>query len=468
MSDWIEGLKLAGSLLGVGALGTIAKLYHGKVVEGKDAEIARIRAELLKAEQHAKAAADNPIPLQFDLARLRRQLTDAVEQLARDFHVQAASLYIPVFNARDDGAESPRGFAFVAAYNVDPAATEAILKIKLVEAWTIVGACWTNAGPLWTNELQSDVRHVVSYDKYSKFVPYQALALPVSWQGRQVGVLQVFNKMVADTDRLDVRGFSDEDVRAMTQWLATESGARMAQDTHLFLTSPDAMRFLGLQGELNLENAVIMHLDLTGSSTLYGALPLIEAVRLISRFNEHVYKRIAPFAAVVERFNGDGTMLRFHYGGIDTRLPSSNPAYRAVCAAADLLDHFEEFKALRWNALSKDGAAAIKLRISIALGPVISTNIGPRQFQVPTVMGPCVNRSAKMVAHAPRNADVVLVDENLCKALIQVDKKYGEALHAFEAWPDPALKHSASLKGYKYFTLDAKYFYEAAARTLHG
>ncbi len=160
MTDWMEYAKLAGGFVGALGLATIAKLYHDKVVAGKetellnkDAEIDRIRADLARAEARLKNTEASPVLDQGNLARLRDQLNELVERLARTINVQAASLYIPVYTARDDGDGYPRAFAFVAAYNIDPGAAAAILRMKAVEAWTVVGECWAKDTVIVDNEL---------------------------------------------------------------------------------------------------------------------------------------------------------------------------------------------------------------------------------------------------------------------------------------------------------------------------
>lgn len=176
MDDWLEWAKVTGGVLGAGTLATAAKLYHDRIVAGKDtellikqAEIARINADLAKAEARARNAGADATPEQRDLGRLREQLTDLVEQLAKTLHAQAATLYVPIFPARDDALDFPRGFAFVAVYNVNPEAAAAILKMRLVETWTIVGECWSKGAVIGDNQLQANVRHVASYDKQSGF-----------------------------------------------------------------------------------------------------------------------------------------------------------------------------------------------------------------------------------------------------------------------------------------------------------
>lgn len=471
MADWIEYAKIAGAFVGAGGVATLAKLYHDKVVAGKsneirlrEAEIDRLRNDLVKAENRARTAEQDSSPGQRDLGKLRDQLTEILERLAAALPAQAASLYVPVVNAHDDGSEVPRGFAFVAVHNDDAAAASAILRLKLVEGWTIVGECWTRGTVLADNELQTNVRHVASYDKQSGFVPLHTLVAPVRWQNRQVGVLQVFNRTIEGRPaEIDARGFGADDRKALAEVLQESAEGSLAAKIHYFATHPDCMRFLGLQDELRLENAVIMYLDLTRSSSLFDELPLIDAARLINRFDENVYLRLAPFLAVVEKFNGDGTLVRFHYGGLEVGMPASNPAFRALCAAADLLRDFRDFKARRWQALASDASDAVKLRVSLTLGPVVSTNVGPRQFQVPTVMGGCVNRAAKMVAYAPRDRDVVLVDDNVRKALLQVDRAYATALKPWDAWTEDTARHTASLAGHAYYEANAEAFRGAAA-----
>ncbi|MEP7187015.1 MAG: GAF domain-containing protein [Rhodanobacter sp.] len=470
MVEWIEYAKLAGAFVGTLGIATLAKLYHDKVVAGKDtelkikdAELARVRADLGKAEARAQSAEQEVVPAHRDLTRLRGQLGEILERLAQAMQVQAASLYIPLFNAGDERSIAPRSFAFVAAWNIDPAATAAILKMKLVESWTVVGECWEKGTPIAVNNLQGNARHVPSYDKQSGFVPVNTLVSPVRWQGRPVGVAQFFNKTVpGGAYEVDDQGFSGEDRRLLAEALQEVNDTGLAGKLHYFQSSPDALRFLGLQGELDLENAVIMYVDLTQSSALYREMPLVEVARLIKRFSRNLYKRANPFGGVLEKFNGDGALIRFHYDEVDTRSPLGSPALRAMCVAAELVDEFRSFKSSHWHGVTQDLADSIKLRVTIALGPVISTTMGPQQFQLPTVMGQCVNRSAKMIGYAPRDRNVVLVDDNVSRALKQLDESYLAALTEFDEWVEGSAAQTASLAGHRYFEVDLEPFRRVA------
>ena len=476
MADWLEYVKIIGGFAGAIGISTLAKLYHDKVVAGKeielknkDAEITRIRADLLRAESRAKSAEESTGPGQRDLAKLREQLTEIVERLAKTLNAQAATVYVPLYTVDDEEAGFPRGFAFVAVYNIDPSATLAVFKMKLVEGWSIVGECWAKGAVIEDNQLQDNIRHIASYDAQSGFIPLHTLVSPVRWQNRPVGVIQFFNKTKPGNPHdIDTRGFDSDDRKQLAEMLQDTSDVSLAAKTHYFQSNRDFVRLLGLQGEINLENAAILYIDLTRSSSLFRELPLLDAARLINRFNENVYQRMGSFSAVVEKFNGDGTLVRFHYGGFDSQKPANNPAYRAVCAAADLVADFKDFKATHWKHLSRDVANDIKLRVTIALGPVLSTNVGPRQFQVPTVMGQCVNRSAKMIAYALRDRDVVLVDDNVRKALMQIDRKYGKALSAFDTWSTSEASKTASLAGHEYFEVECEPFKNAAAEIRQG
>jgi class 3 adenylate cyclase len=367
---------------------------------------------------------------------------------------------------RDEAAESPRGFAFVAVYNADTTAAKAIRDMKMVESWSVVGECWDKGSVISDNDLQANVRHMASYDNKSGFTAMHTLVVPVRFQNRQIGVLQVLNKSVgADSAELDPQGFSPDDRKALSGQLNDTADGGLAMLLHYFLSDSNCTRFLGVQGELDLENAVIMYADLTRSSSLFSELPLLDAAKLINRFDEELYRRMQPHAAVVEKFNGDGTMIRFHYGGFKPDSLARNPAYRAASAAAEIVSDFEDFKAKYWKPLADNIADKVLLRMTIALGPVISTNVGPRQFQVPTVLGQCVNRAAKMAAYAPRDRNVVLVDDNVRKTLLQLDRSYGESLRDYSGFALPDTQPSESLARHAYYELDIDRFVQLKPRT---
>ena len=440
-------LTVVGLLCGM--LGLMARLYHNKALAKKDIELQKKDLELetkngelaraLAARASAEARAtrsDNEVH-HSELPELQQQLQALVERLAESVNAQAASLYIPVFTDLTRQANAPRSFAFVAVFNESARAASAILKMRVVEIWTIVGECWLKDTLIDNNALQQDVRHMASYDSQSGFVPLNTLAVPVRWQGKQIGVLQLFNKKLGTKgEGIDLNGFSTQDQKLVAEALRDLSPAALASKMYHFQASPVAFDFLGLREETSLENAVIMHVDLTSSSTLFSEASLQDAAQMLRLFSEYVHNEMLPYSGVVERFIGDGALIRFHYVGFDAQQPATNPVVRAVYAAQRLLQSFNNFKDSFWRELTHDASDNVKLRMAIALGPVVSINMGSLQSAMPTVMGPCVNRSAKMVAHAPRDRDVVLVDENASKALRQQkNQRYVSALKP-HAWND--------------------------------
>jgi class 3 adenylate cyclase len=442
-----------------GLLVALAKLYHNKIIAKKDLdlkqkedELLRANSALAKAEARVKTANINVS--QKDLQSLRGQLESMVDDLARSVNAQAASLYIPVFSELAKQARAPRSFAFVAVCNDDPRATAAILKMKVVETWTIVGECWQKNTPVANNQLQSDTRHVKSYDAQSGFVPLNTLTLPVRWQDQPIGVLQVFNKKSAGQGGdIDLNGFSAQDKKVLAEALKDLTPAGLASTTYQFQTNPAALDFLGLREESILENTVIMHVDLTSSSSLYNEVPLQDVARMLCTFSEFIHNEMVPYTGVVERFNGDGALVRFHYVGFDSSKPATNPVVRAVHAAESLLETFNRFKETFWHDLTEEASGLVKLRITIALGPVVAINMGSQQSSAPTVIGPCVNRSAKMVAYAPRDRDVVLIDDNSAKALAQQkNQDYVKVLKSF-SWGDENAITKHSICGSKYYEL---------------
>jgi class 3 adenylate cyclase len=455
-------LTVVGLLCGM--LGVMARLYHNKALakkdielqtkdlelEGKNAELARAIAGRASAEARANRA-DVDVH-KGDLPELQQQLQALVESLAELVNAQAASLYIPVFTDLTRQANAPRSFAFVAVFNESARSASAILKMRVVEIWTMVGECWMKDTLIANSELQQDARHLASYDAQSGFVPLNTLALPVRWQGKQIGVLQLFNKKLgAKGEGIDLNGFSTQDQKLLSEALRDLGPAGIASCTYHFQASPIVFDFLGLREETSLENAVIMHVDLTSSSTLFSEVSLQDAAQMLRVFSEYIHNEMLPYSGVVERFIGDGALIRFHFVGFDSHQPATNPVVRAVYAAERLLRSFNNFKESFWRDLTHDASDAVKLRMAIALGPVVSINMGSLQNAAPTVMGPCVNRSAKMVAHAPRDRDVVLVDENASKALSQQkNQRYVSAL-------TPHQWHNESVAGFP-FMRDGSYF----------
>lgn len=466
----------------VGLLGVFAKLYHNRKMAEKDTEIRNqsqsidllkrdisdLKARLDRVSQ-STSIASNDAGSGSDLRLLSEQLSTRLESMANIIGAQAASLYLPV-HGDDESLDFPRGFTFVAAYNIQPGAAEKAMNIRIVENWTILGQCWAKKQPILENELQRSNRHVASYDKEIGFIPVHTLISPVISNQGPIGLVQFLNKRAQDNENdISGNGFGSEESRKLQEILGSPGGNELAENLRKFATHPRWKSHLGLRDEASLENVAIMDLDLTNSSSLFDEVPLPHAAQMINLFNSHVYGSLTVFQAVIERFSGDGTMARFHFGSFETGGSGANAAYRAACAATDLMEGFKTFKATKWKRLTEKAANRIHLRITISLGPVCAINAGPRQAQTPTVIGQAVNRSAKMIAHAPRDRSIIIIDENARKAILLESANCEMAIRPFTAWKHGAINAVRSLVGFEYFELDsASLKNEAAAIKSRG
>ncbi len=69
-----------------------------------------------------------------------------------------------------------------------------------------------------------------------------------------------------------------------------------------------------------------------------------------------------------------------------------------------------------------------------------------------------------MATHAPRDRSVVLLDDNVRKALLQLDRAYAESLRDHNGMPGAKSKISESLTGHDYYELDIDRFLQMRAR----
>lgn len=453
----------------IALLGIFAKLYHNKKIAEKDTviiskdqnltlrerEISELRAQLTRLSQ-TTASRSEYADAGHDLKALSEQLSVRIESMANVLGAQASSLYLPIYSD-EENQEFPRGFAFVAAYNIQGDAAKKVMKMRIVENWTILGQCWAKKQPKLDNELQRNNRHVASYDKETGFTPVHALISPVASRQGPIGLIQFLNKRSeSNSNDINGKGFESKETRDLQELLIGPGGLALADQLQQFARHPEWKSYLGLRDEASLENVAIMHLDLTNSSSLFDELPLIHAAQMMNSFNSHAYRVLAAHLAVVEKFSGDGTMARFYFGSFESEGSSANAAYRAACAATDLMTGFDEFKSKYWNRLTDNAAKKIRLRITISLGPVCAINAGPRQAQTPTVIGPAVNRSAKMIAHAPRDRDIILIDENARRAILLEAAEHEKSIKPFVDWKYDLTKTIRSLAGFDYFELHSE------------
>jgi class 3 adenylate cyclase len=223
------------------------------------------------------------------------------------------------------------------------------------------------------------------------------LTVPIEYHGQIEGVAQFLNK-------LDGKPFSEADEGVALN--AMHSVAPKVAEFHRDQSNFEALGLASTTEERHL--ATVVFCDLTASSSMYDALSSAEVVDAINEYLERQADVVLRYGGTIDKYLGDGAMFVFNPR---RSAGDSDHATRAVEAALEMGRDFETLK----RGWSEAGIQlpGIYSRVAAACGPVLSPIMGHPQFQQVTVFGDTVGRAANLCEVAPRDRNVLIVDEEV-------------------------------------------------------
>ena len=161
---------------------------------------------------------------------------------------------------------------------------------------------------------------------------------------------------------------------------------------------------LALGGRLT--DIAVLFVDLRGFTALSEALPPEQVVELLNRCLTLTSECILRHGGTLDKFIGDCTMAFW-----GAPLPQEDAAYRAVCAARDMI---AGGKALEDELHARFGHT-VRFGVGVHCGPAVVGNVGSPQRMDYTAIGDTVNTASRLEANAPGGA--ILVSRAVAEAV---------------------------------------------------
>lgn len=231
------------------------------------------------------------------------------------------------------------------------------------------------------------------------------LALPMVGRGDRV------SPMFLATDR--VGGFTDEDIEkfvALTRFLnpvvqtIAQRGLSVAVlETYLGArTGRRVLEGLIKRGDGETIDAALWYSDLRDFTALTERLDAETLIATLNAYFEFVHDAVASYDGEILRFIGDAMLIVFPAGGRGGR---EEACRRALSAARDALTRLDAFNIeMAANALPR-----IKFGVGLHVGRVSYGNVGAPARLDFTVMGPAVNRTARLESLTKQVEEPLLV-----------------------------------------------------------
>lgn len=323
----------------------------------------------------------------------KQEIEDELSSIMEYMRAQAASIYIPL-SIRPSA--KPSGLAFL---SIQPFGQEAVsLKRKIIPLQSLAGRCFTSKQAFVCSNSKTDPNHFDKADKISGYRTQDTLNIPLRIQQECVGVLQLLNKEGKTP-------FNADDLQKVEPYADS-----LSQKVSEFVNVPDHLEILGVTPERETEYAVIMFCDLTNSAVLFQEMNASAAIQHINEYLEKLCEIAFTYKATVDIYTGDGVMFRFN-----VPRPISNPVMQAVKSALEMQAAFEKLKET-WITMG-ELIGTIYNRIGITYGPVSRAMVGHPQYQHLTIFGQSVHVAANLCEIATRQKNIIMIDENIYKAL---------------------------------------------------
>jgi class 3 adenylate cyclase len=406
-------VKLLIAIIGgvVGLFGAIVAYTKFLAQAPLEARVNSLEGELQRKEQELSAKSDDLAAKESQLAQLRDEYSAVLQDflnykggrggavIKREIDNEMA-LIRNALGATESSILVPGPmpysptFVFLSIYG--PAAAK-LRKSKLPLDKGIAGRVFKSGLAHRAKDAYQDAAFSPVADHKGMHVTKSMLTVPIEYHGQTVGVAQFLNKS-------DGQSFTEPD-----ESVALRAVQNFASKVSEFRRDPANFETLGLASMAEAERmATVLFCDLTASSSMYEIMSSAEVVDAINEYLERQADVVLRYGGAIDKYLGDGAMFVFN-----PRRSTSDPdhAARAVEAAVDMQRDFETLK----RAWSEVGIplGAVYNRIAVACGPVLTPIMGHPQFQQVTVFGDTVGRAAQLCEAAPRDRNVLIVDEDV-------------------------------------------------------
>ncbi len=183
--------------------------------------------------------------------------------------------------------------------------------------------------------------------------------------------------------------------------------------------------------------AAILMMDLRGFTPFAQNLPPDDLICLIVDYQSRMVPIIRKYNGVVDRFEGDGIIASF--GSVRE---SSTYAADVLNAVSELIEAADAWAAERRS----EGEEPINVGIAVTTGPIIFGIIGDEQRLEYTILGDCVNVSAKIEKHTKvENVRALASAEVIERAIEQGHDLAAEPYRALPACTVDGVDHTMDL-----------------------
>lgn len=184
-------------------------------------------------------------------------------------------------------------------------------------------------------------------------------------------------------------------------------------------TGQKIMNGMVQRGDADIINAAIWFSDLRDFTHLTETLPAAQLLELLNSYFEFVSAAVTARGGEILRFIGDAMLIVFP---IDENMCNKTACTAAIDAAIDAFSTLATLNHQR----RRRGMPSIEFGVGLNIGEVIYGNVGASDRLDFTVMGPAVNRTARLESLTKTLDSSVLFSQEFAQAIEQPVKHLGD------------------------------------------
>lgn len=187
-------------------------------------------------------------------------------------------------------------------------------------------------------------------------------------------------------------------------------------------------------------DAALWFSDLREFTRLTESLPASDVLELLNAYFEHVHTAVTAYGGEILRFIGDAMLIVFPVpDGKDTEKARRDACRAALDAAVDAFSSLAVLNSMR----RREGKPEIRFGVGLHFGHVVYGNVGAPGRLDFTVMGPAVNRTARMESLTKELGIPLVLSEEMGKiADVPVTPRGIHAMKGVTA-PQPVVSYTA-------------------------
>ncbi|MGB5328626.1 MAG: adenylate/guanylate cyclase domain-containing protein [Gammaproteobacteria bacterium] len=222
-------------------------------------------------------------------------------------------------------------------------------------------------------------------------------------------------------------GFSDQDIESFRQirdYLAPilevhalRHISRSLMNTYVGKrTSEKVLAGMIKRGDADVINAALWYSDLRDFTCLTETLPAEQVLEMLNEYFEFVSAAVTARGGEILRFIGDAMLIVFP---IDDNMCKQTACNAAIDSAIDAYNTLASLNHQR----RRHGQPVIEFGVGLNVGEVIYGNVGAPDRLDFTVMGPAVNRTARLEALTKELSCDILFSQNFAE-LIEIPSEF--------------------------------------------